>query len=971
VIRTHTLTTLIFLACGSLALAQPTQDSDLPFREEGGKQIPLFMHSKTFDANASGWARDNVEVEAAMTVRGIDGKALAEMVNRRGLRAFKRLRRSASSEAFSLGFDFNEIPWDSESHNVREGRLPSGAARVQPYVWLTIENDKFPIHEERFKRRLALGTDTMDDIYYDNDQFLLLGNSMSIRARKRWDSDTEMRRLLIALKLERGVDDLGIKRAAKTDVREDRPSDSAITGLDEAVLRGIDSWNNRQAIPLRRAYMTIKNRGGLSSTPSYESVLALKPKAFLRSVRSRFHLNEISLRRLREVHELGKTRLEAIGKFAQAARMDNAIDAQDLPKVEAFEARVRGVLDGTLVAERAAPLLAKLGHTNASVASIQSLMPGSTSLGSGRGLEDIAQRAVYLEQRKVVAETVSTLYHELATDLDDGTSRSLRRVITRSIDRTGEDHVDLFRDWRRGLSDTMRKYRTPDKIMDDYRTVAADSAGMAAYNDYGTKHRDEGRAKRDEADEKLEALQELIEKSEAGETVNLADLNLPSSVDTSLSTLEQLKAYEEILEFEVDEVRRLYRPFRRFKSIKEDEFKGLRFQIRNEQVRVWMRQIQTAGSAARGMWFDEAREFYVPASRRTTGNFLIDTMDFASMYRADVWGDTPPADRTAAVDLTGDPYKARLIGSTLVNEVQIELNSGGEYTTRIKELESLIGLPRAFMKWAQGAGLATTPAEYKALAAELKALGDDELQARLAPLNKFLADTSAPIQQISHKEFREWLTDERLTLEVRDDPNYREAAIDKAAEGARFVVKTYVDMLKFIADLKRDRVLSTLRSAGAPSDIEWVPASGSKGSIAISAVKALEAAENTGSTGGSGNTGNLGGIVDMLTGNHTLGTAQAVLRGASHSNEVAKDKESDYFAFQIKKGEKVTFTVTFKHDTGDLDLELLDAAGDSLDTSEGTDNSETLSFTAQEDTTLNLRVYGYDGAKGAYKLSVE
>ncbi|HBP16363.1 MAG TPA: hypothetical protein DEA08_01040 [Planctomycetes bacterium] len=905
--RGSVLLTLLLLAAGPLAWAQPTEDDQLPFKEENGTKTPLFMHGKTFGANTSGWARDDVEVEAAMTVIGIEGKRLAELVNERDLRAFRRLRRSSTSEAFSLGFDFDEIPWGGDEHDVREGRLPDGPQRVQPYVWLTIERDKFPIDEERGRRRLDLGTDTMDDIYYDTDEFLLLRNSMSIRARKRWDTTTEMRRLLIALKLERGVDDLGIKRAAKTDVREDGPSAEAITGLDEAVLRGVDSWRGTPAIPLRRAYMTLKHRGGLTSTPSYEDVLALQPKAFLRSVRSRYHLNEVSVSRLREVHTLGKTRLEAIATFARNARIANEIDQQHLAKVQAWEDKVRLLLDGTLVAERAAAELAKLGHPNASVASIQSLMPGSTTLGSGGDLEDIARRAGYLEQRKVVADTVSALYHEVSRELDDGTGSSLRRIITRSLDRKVEDHVEWFRDWRRSVKPENRKWRTPDPIMTDYRAMVADDAQLAAYNAFGEKQRADGE-----------------------------------------------------------------RSFRRFRPLSSDDFDLLRYQIRNEQVRVWMRQIETAGSAARGLWFDEAREFYIPRSRRETGNFLIDTMDFASMYRGDVWGDVAPPERTAAVDLTKAPYSERLMDSRLVNEVQIELNSGGEYTKRIKEPNSLIGLPRAFMRWAQQEGLAATPAEYKALAAEIKALGDDELQARIAPLNQYLEDSGAPIQQISHDEFRDWLHDSRLTLAVRDDPDYSEPALEKAREGARFVVKTYVDMLKFIADLKRERVLEVLDDAGAPDGIQWVPASGSKGSIAIAKVKELEDAENASNPGhGEGPGGNLGGIIDFLDTNNTLANAAAVTRGTTHANEIKTDSENDFYRFTIKKGETVTFKIAFEHDKGDLDMELLDADGDTIETSQGTDDEETIRYTAQEDTTVSLKVYGYDEAKARYTLEVE
>ena len=50
-----------------------------------------------------------------------------------------------------------------------------------------------------------------------------------------------------------------------------------------------------------------------------------------------------------------------------------------------------------------------------------------------------------------------------------------------------------------------------------------------------------------------------------------------------------------------------------------------------EQLKLAARQIEASGTAYRTLWFDEAREFYVPESGRQTWNFLIDTVDATAM----------------------------------------------------------------------------------------------------------------------------------------------------------------------------------------------------------------------------------------------------------------------------------------------------------------------------------------------------
>ncbi|MGE0708353.1 MAG: hypothetical protein AB7N76_18195 [Planctomycetota bacterium] len=886
-------TSLLLLAFAAVAGAQELKDEDLPFREVNGQKVPLFMSDQTFAGGAGfGWTRDEVELEATWTVKGIEGKKLHELTSKRQLSLFKDLRRVPAMEAFSMGFPLDEVPWSSQIHDVREGRLPGGSKVIDPYVWLSIESDRFAIDEERGRRRLSLGTDIMDDIYYDDDAFLLLEQGMSVRGRKRWDGDDVMRRLLIALKIESGVDEFGIKRAAKMDVREDMPDASAITGLDEAVQRGQDSWSSGGGAatpPLRRAWTRLRDRKLLRDSPTYKQVLALEPKAFIRSVRSRYHLNELSLSQLRQAHELGRTRLDAVAKLAQQARLDGAVPKQHEAKVRAFEDKVRALCDGSLVTERVEQQLRALGVADVSTAAVAALMPGTAGPSNPTDLADLSAREPELLRRKVVAEAVSALYHELALDLDDGTAESLRRVICRALDKDLEDHATWYAEWRREVEPDLRRYRTPDRFADAHAAMLDDDAQRQAYNQFGAARR----AAKD-------------------------------------------------------------KDWKGFEPVDMDEWRAIRYQLRNEMVRVWIRQLESAGSAARGLWFDQAREYYVPASSRQTGNFLIDTMDFSSMYRADVWGDLAPAERTTKVDLNAAPYTDKLLHAAVVNEVQIELTAGGEYTERLKYLRSLTQLPRYFMRWASSAGQADDPAAYQALFNELKALGDEELQAKLAPLNDYLLQMSAPVQNFSAQEFRDYVDPTRLRLDVRDDPNYSEKEIDVALAGARFVFEQYRDMLNFVARLKGPSVVEEIDDAGGPKGMTWTPADSSKGAMALAKVKALEMAAH-------------GGLSTNLANNQA--DLVPVEQGKRYKGEVDGPNDSDFFKIEVPAEKSVTFRLRFKSSQGNLDLELLPESGAPLASSQNGGGFEQLRW-KNEGKAARLVILRVHGAKNDYELEV-
>ncbi|MBT4791561.1 MAG: hypothetical protein HON90_08315 [Halobacteriovoraceae bacterium] len=114
---------------------------------------------------------------------------------------FINLNTCTKCEAFSTGFGIDEMRWDEDSHHVRE---------ASPYLWLSIEKNRFPIDPRSGSRYLLQGRDLMDDYYFDTPEFLAINNGYTIRGRRRWQNwepfdKPQLQRLLVAFKRMFGV----------------------------------------------------------------------------------------------------------------------------------------------------------------------------------------------------------------------------------------------------------------------------------------------------------------------------------------------------------------------------------------------------------------------------------------------------------------------------------------------------------------------------------------------------------------------------------------------------------------------------------------------------------------------------------------------------------------------------------------------------------------------------------------------
>ena len=104
--------------------------------------------------------------------------------------------------------------------------------------------------------------------------------------------------------------------------------------------------------------------------------------------------------------------------------------------------------------------------------------------------------------------------------------------------------------------------------------------------------------------------------------------------------------------------------------------------------------------------------------------------------------------------------------------------------------------------------------------------------------------------------------------------------------------------------------------------------------------------------------------------NNTI--AQATMAPANLSDGQICAANDDFFRIDATNGTEVRVTVSgFTHATGDLDLQLLDAASTILGSSAGTEDREQASYCLSRDGTVYARVFGYMGSENRYAMQVE
>lgn len=561
-----------------------------------------FIDDQTFKGTTGGgWTRNEVEIEATYTVNGITGRKLREILadtDSRGRTIYSRLRKNEVMEAFTIDYPIDEIPWNRDAH---EARL------AMPLMAWSVEWGRFEQPAEGGERELSLGTDPNDDTYYDTHDFKLIDNGMTLRGRVRFDDAEVIRRILIQAKLDSAVDPTtGLKKAGKTDVRDD--SAEHVGTLDADVKRGKVAWggSDTPVEPIRVIWQSLVDKGLLPDVQGKKQVLVLDPKARLRSVRSRFHLNFAKPESMQRVWDNGLAKVKRVYDDAVLGKANGFFAPGDMAAIDRFIADGAAILDGSAFAAAA----------QAGVIAVEAGASADAVARPGQFLATKPASYLELEKRRAMAEAAERVLAAFADELDE--VDDLLTGTEAEVDAS--DWVEPYILWQQSTSKDLQRVRTAEAFM-NAKWVALgpdeDARQIADFNGYG----------------------------EAQKAAGNDD-------------------------------------FEDFTAIDQAHWEVLHLFLYDEAIDDWERMIVEAGAMARGLWFENARAYYVPGSWRSYGNFIIDTFDWTDMVSEEEWQRIAADAKAPGKTLPAD----HVFHTTLVNEVQLELTEVTPYVTRIEAL---------------------------------------------------------------------------------------------------------------------------------------------------------------------------------------------------------------------------------------------------------------------------------------------
>ncbi len=85
--------------------------------------------------------------------------------------------------------------------------------------------------------------------------------------------------------------------------------------------------------------------------------------------------------------------------------------------------------------------------------------------------------------------------------------------------------------------------------------------------------------------------------------------------------------------------------------------------------------------------------------------------------------------------------------------------------------------------------------------------------------------------------------------------------------------------------------------------------------------------------------------------------------------QIESNSDIDHYTFTVSSYKTVNINIAFAHASGDLDLQLLNQQGSMIKKSASTSNKESITTSLSQGTYI-IKVYGYRGATGDYKLQV-
>ncbi len=599
------------------------------------------VHSTTFDNTAiptPATRRDFTETEYTMELHCYDKKTnqlienptwLYALLSANEWNATEELAPLSSNAAYLTNADdqaeYNQVPWDQQSHNDRT---------ENSYVWLAIPNEDIPAGSSSatpLEDRVTIGFDLFDDYYFDTDDYDLLERDYTIRTRLRFSNATgnsRIQRLLIQVKQGAIVSDEGLKEVHKYEYRLDRRQgdnfpDPMIDELLDDTKKGVNEWEH------------YRSNGTGTPTSNYINPI------------QRIYAD---LRLIEEIEVI----LMPLKKTPDIATRDTVVK-----QLEAMQVRT-DVIASADVSELLRVIIADLkkAANETEIAGVDYLsndLKGEALLPEADGMTDI----MAIEEKAFI-RSYRGRFHLSETNPDSiklfyEEGKNILAALQAPIQTYAADEKAVKHEEIKKLSEQINQLLS---------TKPADSKTADSFNNLFTGLT-VGNSPRTTFENIISAT-----------TLNRTDA-IPSAAEVDAMDQEKIIA---------DRVNEVYQLIADNLSANNNTIYSLVAKgVAATDALTNILKIREAGSAVQGLWFDRAREFYVPTSNRVldgSGDFIIDTFDVSGMYSADTWGNTPVGDRRN----TSQPDQTKMVSNRVSNDLQIEADREEPYRLKMDAL---------------------------------------------------------------------------------------------------------------------------------------------------------------------------------------------------------------------------------------------------------------------------------------------
>ena len=430
-------------------------------RARTGKRIPV--------------RRTAVKLWEHVELKGDVTRALGKVLrgrDRQGRPLLEKLGEPGPLAAFALGAGapLDEVPWDAESHQIRQGSryvstsLGAGSVRVGP--------DGLAI---------VARAGAKESQYYDTSGFDLFqaDSDMATRWVVSYDG-ARPTRAEIGVLTDSRRDSLGFERHVSIASTHKEPSAQEIRALDRAVRSGRIRWGGRAeelpAVQVTHQLLADKGRGAATGRRA-----RLEPKIHLRTFSRAISLRRTATPQLVALTDLARGRVtSALAEVRQAAGDGGSPELIRL--AGELEHLAATVLDpGRLAAELSPALRAIDPAADTSPQAIRDLLAG-TRPPAGR-----AEALSWHQRRGVVVEAVSAAYQRFGAELAQGAA------VVHGPPRGAE----AFRAWVQARRPDLARKTTFEPFAAAHARIASGSPAavkraLAAFNRFGARRRAAG-----------------------------------------------------------------------------------------------------------------------------------------------------------------------------------------------------------------------------------------------------------------------------------------------------------------------------------------------------------------------------------------------------------------------------------------------------------------------------------------------